>query len=225
MLNVENRMQTYKKRKRVKGLAVKDCHALFASETLEKMSDKEKKATFADKDVLMIGYAGLAGTVQIAEKKQQELLSRYPLFFIEQAILQKALLQEIPEAATAMMSGECGILKLSEGGVYQGLWYISELTGVGLEIECKKIPIKQETVEICEFFQLNPYELLSGGSMIMITDNGEALVETLAQANIPATVVGKITEGHDRVVTNEEETRFLDRPRTDEIYKMEELWK
>ena len=220
MLNVENRMQTYKKRKRVKGLAVKDCHALFASETLEKMSDKEKKATFADKDVLMIGYAGLAGTVQIAEKKQQELLFRYPLFFIEQAILQKALLQEIPEAATAMMSGECGILKLSEGGVYQGLWYISELTGVGLEIECKKIPIKQETVEICNFFDINPYLLYADKAMLVVADNGYRLVHKLKQMGVDAEIIGVTTKGPDKAVINGEERRFLEKRVFDPLYEI-----
>lgn len=220
MLNVDNQMQTYKKRKRVKGLAAKDCHALFASENLEKMSDREKKATFADKDVLMIGYAGLAGAVQIAEKKQQELLSRYPLFFIEQAILQKVLLQEIPEAATAMMSGECGILKLSKGGVYQGLWYISELTGVGLEIECKKIPIKQETVEICNFFDINPYLLYADKAMLVVADNGYHLVHKLKQMGVNAEIIGVTTKGPDKSVINGEERRFLEKRVFDPLYEI-----
>ena len=131
----------------------------------------------------------------------------------------------VPEAAVAITSKVSGMHDVSEGGIFRALWEVAQRAGVGLNVDLKKIPIRQETVEICEFFQLNPYEMLSGGSLIMIAEDGEALVEALAQAQIPATVIGKITEGHDRVVTNEDETRFLDRPRTDEIYKMEELWK
>ncbi|MBE5853063.1 MAG: hypothetical protein E7299_09010 [Lachnospiraceae bacterium] len=211
MLQVSSEMQTNKKRKRVKGLAVENCHALFASENLDKLSDREKKSAFSDKDVLLIGYAGLAGAVQIAEKKQEELLSRYPMFFIEQTILQKALLKEIPEAATAMMSGECGVLALSKGGVYQGLWYIAELTGVGLEIECKKIPIKQETVEICNFFDINPYLLYADKAMLVVTDNGYRMKHKLQQLGVDAEIIGVTTKGPDKAVVNGEERRFLEK--------------
>ena len=85
----------------------------------------------------------------------------------------------------------------------------------------KKLPIRQETVEICEFLQLNPYELLSGGSLIMAADNGFDLVEKLAGEGIAAAVVGKATDNNDRVVMNEDERRFLELPKSDEIYKIE----
>jgi hydrogenase expression/formation protein HypE len=38
---------------------------------------------------------------------------------------------------------------------------MAEASGVGLEIDLKKIPVRQETIEICEFFGINPYELIS----------------------------------------------------------------
>lgn len=176
-------------------------------------------------DIVISKWIGLEGTSMVARAGREKLAGRYPLYLIDEGEAMKQWMSVVPEAAVAITSKVSGMHDISEGGVFRALWEVAERADVGLCVDLKKIPIRQETVEICEFFQLNPYELLSGGSMIMITDNGEALVETLAQANIPATVVGKITEGHDRVVTNEEETRFLDRPRTDEIYKMEELWK
>lgn len=211
MLNMQQDIQMAKKKKRVKGIAMEDCCALFALEKLEQMSDREKRNAFADKDVLMIGYAGLAGSVCIAEKKQQELFTRYPQFFVEQAIAQKALLQKIPEAVTAMMSDECGILQLSKGGVFQGLWYIAELTGVGLEIECKKIPIKQETIEICNFFDINPYLLYADKGMLVVTDNGYRMKHKLKQLGIDAEIIGVTTKGPDKAVINDEERRFLEK--------------
>ena len=84
----------------------------------------------------------------------------------------------------------------------------------------KKIPLKQETVEICEFLELNPYELLSGGCLLMATDNGQALTDALAREGIPATVIGRTTAGKDRVIYNEEEKRYLDKPKADQIYAL-----
>ncbi len=33
------------------------------------------------------------------------------------------------------------------------MWELAQRAGVGLEIDLKKIPLKQETVEICEFLE------------------------------------------------------------------------
>ena len=84
----------------------------------------------------------------------------------------------------------------------------------------KRIPVRQETIEICEFFGLNPYELISGGSLLMAADDGAELVRELAKIGVPATVIGKIRSGNDRVVINEDERRFLEPPKPDEIYKV-----
>lgn len=176
-------------------------------------------------DIIITKWIGLEGTSLVAKAGREQLMTRYPLYLIDEGEAMKQWMSVVPEAAVAITSKVSGMHDISEGGVFRALWEVAERSGVGLNVDLKKIPIRQETVEICEFFQLNPYELLSGGSMILLTGDGEALVEALAQADIPATVVGKITEGHDKVVINDDETRFLDRPRTDEIYKMEDLWK
>ena len=54
----------------------------------------------------------------------------------------------------------------------------------------------------------------------MTADNGEALAAALAAADIPAAVIGRTTDGNDRVILNEGEKRFLDKPKTDQIYNV-----
>ena len=92
--------------------------------------------------------------------------------------------------------------------------------GVGLEIDLKKLPVRQETIELCEFFDLNPYELSSGGCLLMTAEDGNGLVDALKKEGIPAVVVGKTTDGNDRVLFNEEERRFLEPPKTDQLNKV-----
>lgn len=41
---------------------------------------------------------------------------------------------------------------LSEGGIFGALWEMADGAGIGLDVALKRIPIQQETVEICEFF-------------------------------------------------------------------------
>ena len=52
---------------------------------------------------------------------------------------------------------------LSEGGIFGALWEMADGAGIGLDVALKRIPIQQETVEICEFFGVNPYQMLSDG--------------------------------------------------------------
>lgn len=169
-------------------------------------------------DLVITKWIGLEGTALLAREKEAELATRYPLRLIKEAQAFERWLSVVPEAATAIKSGVCRMHDASEGGIFGALWEFGRISGVGLEIDLKKLPIRQETVEICEFLGLNPYELLSGGSLIVAADNGSDLVEELAAMDIPATVVGKVTDNNDRVVINEDERRFLELPKSDEIY-------
>ena len=58
------------------------------------------------------------------------------------------------------------------------------------------------------------------GSLLMAVNNGSNLVWELNKLGIEASVIGRITDGNDRIIRNQEETRYLDLPQADEIYKM-----
>ena len=82
-------------------------------------------------------------------------------------------------------------------------------------MDLKKIPVRQETIEICEVLGINPYELYGAGSLIIVSDKGNQLLHELEKQQIPAAIVGKITEEKGKVILNGEEFRFLDRPKND----------
>ncbi len=180
-----------------------------------------ERRTAPGDDIVISKWVGLEGTALLAKRHSEELASRYPLHMIEEAAGFEKYLSIIPEAATAEKSNVSTMHDVSTGGIFAALWELAESAGVGLSIDLKKIPIRQETVEVCEFFGISPYELLSGGSLLMTAKNGEDLVLALSAEGIPAAVIGKITGDNDRVVINEDEKRFLERPKTDEILKIE----
>ncbi|MDF2608997.1 MAG: Hydrogenase maturation factor [Lachnospiraceae bacterium] len=171
-------------------------------------------------EIVMTKWAGLEGTAIIAKAKEKDLLSRYTFDFVEGAKQMLDHISVVKEAGIGRTLGVTSMHDVTEGGIYGALWEIAEASGVGLEIDLKKIPIKQETVEICEFYDLNPYQLISSGVMLMITDHANLLVEQLSKNDIPAAVIGRITTGNDRVVMNEDEKRFLMPPKSDELYKV-----
>lgn len=171
-------------------------------------------------DIIVTKWVGLEGTAILAKEKSEELLNRFSENFVFRAQKFDQMLSVIPEAATAMKSGVGAMHDVTEGGIFGALWEMAEASGVGLEIEWKSIPLKQETVEICEFFGISPYELISSGAMLMAAEDGNRLLMDLKKAGIEATIIGKATAGNDRVLINGEERRFLEPPKTDELYKV-----
>ena len=171
-------------------------------------------------DIVVSKWIGLEGTYLLAKNKEKDLLARYPCRFIKEAQEYDRFFSAVPEAATAVKSGVCAMHSIAEGGIFGALWEMASGAGVGLEIDWKKIPIKQETVEICEFFEISPYELASVGCLLMTTERGHDLVRVLEKEGIAASVIGKTTDNNDRVVVNGEERRFLEMPKPDELYKV-----
>lgn len=171
-------------------------------------------------DIVLSKWIGLEGTAKLAQAFREKLCGRYPAYLVEEAAAFDRYLSVVPEAATAVKSGVCAMHDASEGGIFAALWELAERAGTGLCIDLKKLPIRQETVEVCEACEVNPYELLSGGCLVMSADDGEALAAALEEKGIPAAKVGKLTEGKDRIVRNGEETRYLERPGGDEIYRI-----
>lgn len=171
-------------------------------------------------DILASKWIGLEGTSIIAKEKESELSQRYPQELIRTAQGFDRYLSVLPEAAVAIRSGVSAMHDVTEGGIFGALWEMAESSGVGLEIDLRKIPVKQETIEVCEFFHINPYELISSGCMLMASPDGNTLLCELEKAGIHAAVIGKATTGNDRVLLNEEERRFLEPPKTDELYDL-----
>lgn len=170
-------------------------------------------------DVVITKWIGLEGTSILAKEREEELAKKFPRHLIDEAKAYEQMLSVIPEAAIAVKSNVSAMHDITEGGVFGAFWELAESAGVGLTIDLKKIPIKQVTVEICNYFDINPYELMSSGSMLIAADNGYDLVRELEKAHIHGAVVGKVTDSNDRIVTNGEEIRFLEPPKTDELYK------
>lgn len=171
-------------------------------------------------DVVVSKWIGIEGTSIIAKEKEEELLSRFSRPFLQEAKDFDKFLSVVPESKVAVLSGVSAMHDVTEGGIYGALWELSEASHVGLEIELKAIPIRQETVEICEYFRLNPYQLIASGCMLMTAKDGRTLVSNLKKAGIHAAVIGRCVEGKAKKIINGEDTAYLERPKTDELYKI-----
>ncbi len=192
--------------------------------TVTALGVADEKLTFSQKiepgmDIIMTGFAGASG-VAILAQQEEKLLNRFSQNFIDNAKKFKEELTIVKDARAAMLTGEIAVHDVSEGGVFAALWDMAEAAKTGLDIDLKKIPIKQETIEICEFFDLNPYKLLSDGCAIIASRDGNAVVREIEKAGGTASIIGVATDSNDRVLIQGDERRFLETAQTDEIYKV-----
>lgn len=181
------------------------------------------KTMQAGDSIVMTKYAGLEGTAILAKAKAAELGGRFGADFIKRAQTLDQFLSVRPESQTAMNCDAAGLKAMhdvTEGGVLGALWELAVKAGRGLEADLTAVPILRETIEISEFFDINPYKLISSGAMLMIAENGEALAEALAAAAIPAKVIGHLTDGQEKVACYAGIRQAILPPAADEIYKV-----
>lgn len=175
-----------------------------------------------DQDIVLLKWIGLEGTFRVMREKEEELSKRFVPAFLNQAKNMEQEIFSVRELKIAKESGVSAMHQITSGGILAALWEMSEASNVGLEVELKKMSIRQETVEICEYCHLNPYQLTSVGSVLVFTDRGEELVTKLKEAGAMASVLGRTTADTARVILGGEEKRFLDRPAVDELVKIYE---
>lgn len=175
-----------------------------------------------DQDIVLLKWIGLEGTFRILRAREEALKKRFVPGFLQQIRdMEKEIFSE-KEIAMAKEAGVAAMHQIGEGGILAALWELCEASGVGMEVELRKMSIRQETVELCEFFRLNPYQLTSAGSVLMVTDNGEELAERFRQTGVTGVVLGRTTKDTARTILGGEEKRFLDRPAPDEWLKLYE---
>lgn len=171
----------------------------------------------AGQDILLTKWAGLAGTAILAKKEQNKLEERLPGYIVENGILLEQEISVLTESRIAVEVGASGMHDVSRGGIFSALWELAEKANVGIEVDLKKIPIRQETIEICEVLGVNPYELYGAGALLIVSNHGSQLLHDLEKQGISASVIGKITQDKGKVILNGEETRYLDRPKNDSM--------
>ncbi|MDD6069276.1 MAG: AIR synthase related protein [Clostridiales bacterium] len=172
-------------------------------------------------DIVMTKWTGIYGGAVLATLKEEELITRYPKSYIEKAasyMQYTSLMPELKVIEAAVAEHPDCILAahdVSNGGVFGALWQLLSACNVGGEFNIRKFAVKQEIIEVCEYFDINPYMMNGQGSLLLVTAEGDYLVNQMRRAGIYADVIGNTTANTDRKVLVGEEERFLVPPKGD----------
>ena len=88
--------------------------------------------------------------------------------------------------------------------------------GLGVVLDHTKVPVKPETTEICNLLSLDVHRLISSGSMLLACPDGKAMCAALAQAGIPAAVIGQLVDSGMHLADGRE----ISPPEADELYRL-----
>ena len=123
----------------------------------------------AGQDLVVAGYAGLAGTVKLAEAAKEELSRWFSDEYMEEIADAAPLCPVSPEFWRS-----CGAAEwepAGEGGILTAIWNLTGAYETGVEFYLRQIPMRQETVEVCERLELNPYRLYSENCVLLAADS------------------------------------------------------
>lgn len=171
-------------------------------------------------DLVVAGTIASSAAAELAKEKKELLAGRFSERFLSDAVKMKEEHHLAEAVRTAKNNGVCQMKAVSRGGIFAALWELAEHAGIGLDVELKAIPVRQETIEICEFFDLNPYQLFCTDTLLAAVPDGAQLVRELTGNHIPAALIGRTVKGKERILRNGEEIRYLDKPQTDEWYRL-----
>lgn len=179
----------------------------------KKQSVSGAKGFLPGRELVMIGTAALEGTVMLEQAGRQMLSERFSGRFLE-SVRNLRSLCSIRKLVLAVQEQEpeAAVYCVGRNGVFGALWEIASASGKGFSVELSQIPVLQETIEICEFFDVNPYMLRSGGALLVAAEHGLPLVESCRRNHLPASVIGIMQNNADKLIRNGEECRYLDMP-------------
>ena len=177
-----------------------------------------------NESILMTGCAADAEAALVLKRLRGEMETHFPSFFrarirpdgfcppLEEELAAAALLLRGAEEIAGPLKPAC-MIPCGRGGVLKALWDLGETLSSGMEITIRKIPIRQETVEICEYCDIDPYYADTSGSLLIAVHDPDALLVKLRGARIPAAVIGAAVPGKARLIRYPGHVRCLDKPR------------
>jgi hydrogenase maturation factor len=167
---------------------------------------------------------GVEGTAILATDKQKLLKGRFSDAFLRRASDFFSRISVVEDAVLAFERG--GVTAMhdpTEGGVAGGIHEIADASNVGVKVFDAKMPIPEETLEICKFFKIDPLRLISSGALLIAAkkDFANGVVETLEKSGIEAAIIGEFLkeQGKRVLVRKNGKEEPLVRPLSDHLWK------
>ena len=170
--------------------------------------------------LIMTKTAGLEGTSILASDQSNRFASHLsPEEIVEAA----ALIDQISVVREGLICAELGVHAMhdaTEGGLLGAIHELCDACACGCRIDADAMPVHPLTRRITTALDLDPYRLLSSGSLLIATPSPDIVLQALSEAGIRATAIGLLTSDPGRRMTLGGLEMEILPPMPDELYKI-----
>jgi hydrogenase maturation factor len=173
--------------------------------------------------LILTKSAGIEGTAILASDKEKQLKKAMSTMTLQNAKNFYNQISVVKDAITTFKTG--GVHAMhdpTEGGVAGGIHEMADAANLGAKILEEKIPVQQETAEICNFFRIDPLQLISSGALLISAkpEFAKNVIESLEKQQIHASVIGEFSKNlHERTITRKDgNIQALPRPLSDHLW-------
>ena len=130
-------------------------------------------------ELVITGFAGESGCRKIYqnEEMREKLLGRYPKSFFR--VWEK---EEEERVSFENCKGITDYALCAPDGVYGALWRLLKKNCLGASYSERLIPVTQQTIEVCEFFSLNPFRVEAENTGLFLCEDAGPLKARFPEA-------------------------------------------
>lgn len=163
--------------------------------------------------VLLTKAAGIEGTAILAHERARELRRVLPATVIRSArrLRDRPGISVVAEALIAARHGASAMHDPTEGGIRAALHEMAFASGVRLEVDLDRIPVRPPTADICRHYGIDPLGLIGSGALLVTVParRAPALVRAWAHRGIVGRVIGSVENGRGvRAIRHGRQVRF-----------------
>lgn len=187
-------------------------------------------------NLVLIGYVAVIGSLEILKQQKNTLINRFSSSYISSNISSlEAIVLYMDSIKNDLISyiekKSIRYINPKKGGILTALWTFGEENNIGFRYSLKKINIKQITIEISDYFDINPYRLYSGTEILclMSDENYNDFLDNFYHKNnidfikLPTTKIGLKHDKKSRIRSDIETASFLTKCYRDELDKIIKL--
>ncbi|WP_455369527.1 AIR synthase family protein [[Eubacterium] cellulosolvens] len=179
----------------------------------------------SEENVLMLTKTvGIEGTAILATDAESMLEKHLKKGVIKRAQNLYKKISVVKEALMAMdVGGVSAMHDPTEGGVLCGIWELAEASNLGVIVHGDQIPISSETKNICKTLKIDPFRLMSSGSLLIAAKKSSVpkLIKELSKKHVPISVIGKFTKRkYGRKLVSIDGSFELKPPFPDDVYRV-----
>ena len=173
--------------------------------------------------LILTKSAGIEGTAILATDREQTLKKTMNNTTLQAAKNFYNQISVVKDALTAYKTG--GVHAMhdpTEGGILNGVHEMADASNIGVKITEKTIAVRPETAQICNYFQIDPLQLIGSGALLISAEQKSAdkIVSNLKREEIQAAVIGEFTENTEQRLLKQKDgvTKALPRPLSDHLW-------